>query len=118
MRKVLKVLAVVALIIFSDISFVTVNAAELKFQQLRGRIMMPVLPDRVRHRNSRRAPTRIITQPVEIPRYRQEKYPPIYTQRQPKRPSPIVTPNHRRQYPGQRGSNPPKKFNPPRAKYR
>ena len=117
MRKVLKFLAIIALIFFSDTSLVTVDAEELKFQPLRSRIVMPVLPDRIRHRNSRRAPTRIVVQPIEIPRYRQEKYPPIYTQRHPKRPSPIVAPNHRRQYPGQRGSNPPKKFNPPRAKY-
>lgn len=117
-RKVLKIFAALALIIFLDSNFATVESAQVNFRQLRGRILMPVMPERIRYRNSRRGPTKIIIQPIEIPRYRQEKAPPIYTQRQPKRPSGIYIQRRPRQYPGQRGTYPPKNFGPPRAKYK
>ena len=118
MLNILKIFTTFLLIIFAEINFLHVEAAELKPQQLRGKIEMPVLPEKIRYRNSRRNPRKIIIQPKEIPKYRQEKAPPIYTQRQPKQPPKIYIPRRPKQYPGQRGSYPRKKFGPPRFGYK
>lgn len=111
--KFLKIF-LIALLIFEG-KFFVVEAANL--QEMRGRVIMPVLPEKIRYRNTRRGPTKVVVNPVKIPRYREEKFPPIYTQRQPKRPSPMYIQRRKNRYPGQRGTYPPKTFNPPRARY-
>lgn len=91
----------------SSIIFSKVEAAK---------VVMPYLPERIRYRHSRRGPAKIIFQPVEIPRYFKPKEPPIYTQRQPKRPSLRHVPSRPGQSHG--GSYPRKKFQPPNARYK
>lgn len=120
MKKALKFFAALAILFSVTLEIGKVEAAEINFQELRRGIAMPVLPEKIRYRNSRRGPTKIIVYPKEFPKYRESKKntQPVYVQRQPKRPSPVYVPRRPVAYPGQRGSNPPKNFGPPRAKYR
>jgi|GEM_PF-2959223 len=117
MNRALKIFLVVMILLEGRFSAVE---AKVEVQDLRSRagVILPVLPEKIRYRNSRRGPTKVIVQPVEIPRYRQVKEPPIYTQRQPKRPSPMYIQRRKTRYPRQRGTYPPKNFNPPRARYK
>ena len=96
------------------------SSSEINLQELAVKNKMPVLPARIRYRNSRRASTRIITQPIELPRYntKNQKAPPMYVQRQPKQPPKIYVPRRPVSYPGNRGGNKVKNFGPPRARYR
>lgn len=114
MKNFLKIFLMLTILIEGSL----VASAEKNFQELRSGIAMPVLPEKIRYRNTRRGPTKIIVQPKEIPRYLERKEPPIYTQRQPKRPSPMYIERRKNRYPGQRGSYPRKNFGPPRARYR
>ena len=120
MQTVLKIFAMFAIFISAILGFATVDAAELNFQELRSGIAMPVLPERIRYRNSRRGPTKIVIIPKTIPKFRQAENSakkPVYVQRQPKRPPVVYVPRRPTAYPGMRGSYPPKNFGPPRARY-
>ena len=120
MQRTLKFFATLAILFSMTLEISEVEAAELNFQELRGGIAMPVLPERIRYRNTRRGPTKVIFQPKEFPKFREEKEnkKPVYVQRHPKRPPPVYVPRRPVAYPGQRGSYPPKNFGPPRASYR
>jgi len=120
MSSSLKIFAVLAILFSAVLEIENVEAAEINFQELKRGIAMPVLPEKIRYRNTRRGPTKIIVIPKEFPKSRevQENKKPVYVQRQPKRPSPVYVPRRPVAYPGQRGSMPPKNFGPPRARYR
>lgn len=121
MSSSLKIFAVLAILFSAILEIGNVEAAEINFQELKRRVAMPVLPEKIRYRHSRRGPTKIIVIPKEIPKFRREvkdNNRPVYVQRQPKRPPPVYVPRKPVAYPGQRGSMPPKNFGPPRARYR
>ena len=121
MSSSLKIFVVLAILFSAVLEIENVEAAEINFQGLKRGIAMPVLPEKIRYRNTRRGPTKIIVIPKEIPKFRREvkdNDQPVYVQRQPKRPSPVYVPRRPVAYPGQRGSMPPKNFGPPRARYR
>ena len=118
--KILKIFAAFAIFISANFQFAKVDAAKLNFQELRSGIAMPVLPERIRYRNSRRGPTKVIVNPKTIPKFRQQDKDndkPTYVQRQPKKPPVIYVPRRPVAYPGMRGSYPHKNFGPPRARY-
>ena len=85
-----------ATVILSSVMFgnVNVEAADLNFQDLKSKPVMPFLPDRIGRRN-------------EQPPFR-------YTQRQPKNPPKLKTPSRPTATADRRGSEPPKSFGPPR----
>ena len=110
----------VAILVTMTFEVSEVKAAELNFQELRRGIAMPVLPERIRYRNSRRGSTKIIVNPKTFPKFRQQEWEntsPTYVQRHPKRPPIVYVPRRPTSYPGQRGSIPKKNFGPPRARY-
>ncbi len=119
MQASFKILAAVAILITVTFEVSEVQAADINFQELRSRIAMPVLPEKIRYRNSKRGSTRITYQPKEFPRRMQkdENNQPVYVQRQPKQPPKVYVVRRPTAYPGQRGSMPPKSFGPPRARY-
>ena len=121
MQKTLKIFAALVILFSMTLEMAEVEAEEVNFQELKRGIAMPVLPERIRYRNTRRGPTKVIFQPKEFPKFRnevEENKKPVYVQRQPKRPPPVYVPRRPVAYPGQRGSYPPKNFGPPRARYR
>ena len=120
MKKALKIFAALAILFSATLEIEKVEAAEIKFQELKRGIAMPVLPEKIRYRNSRRGPTKVIVNPKTIPKFRQQDKDndkPTYVQRQPKKPPVIYVPRRPVAYPGMRGSYPHKNFGPPRARY-
>lgn len=116
MKKFFEGLAVAVICgaMFFGFDFGKVEAAELNFQELKSRIIMPVLPDRIRHRKDSRRLQRPAPRRVEVPSRRVESPKNIYTQRQPKKPPYVRNPKLPKRNSAQRGSYPPKRFNPPR----
>ena len=85
---------------------------DTEFQELRTRIIMPILPDRIRKRNPPpRLPRRMPPQ-FSIPHKVQPK--PIYTQKHPKRPPHIYIPRRPAPSRNQRGSERARTFGPPK----
>ena len=95
------------------------SSSEINLQELALKNKMPVLPDRIRYRNSRRAPTKIIVNPVTLPRYanKGQKQSPMYVQRQPKQPPKVYVPRRPTSFAGDRGGSRVKNFGPPRTRY-
>ena len=106
------VIAAVCGVMFFGLIFEKAEAAELNFQELRSRIIMPVLPDRIRHRDNNRRVRKPAPRHVEAPKKKPPKD--IFIQKQPKNPPHVRSPKLPQRNSAQRGSNPPKRFNPPR----
>ena len=118
--QILKIFAALAILISVAFKISEVEAVELNFQELKSGIAMPYLPERIRYRNTRRGPTKIIVNPKTFPKFRQKEKDndnANYVQRHPKKPPLVYVPRRPVAYPGQRGSYPRKNFGPPRARY-
>lgn len=91
-----------------------VEASDLKldFQELRSSPIMPILPDRIRHRNDSHKLQRPSQRRINLPHER-EQPPARYIQRQPKNPPKMTTPSRPSVTSDRRGSQPRKNFGPP-----
>ncbi len=89
----------------------------VELQELQGKFLMPVLPERLRRNRSIARPfTRTIYRAPH--RQYQNESPLPYVQRQPKRPAPIYVPKLPSTSADWRGSRSRKNFSPPRAAFR
>lgn len=119
MKYLKKFLTAIMVFNFVALSNLNVEAADLNsevqknFQELRNGIALPVLPDRIRHRNDSHKLQRPEQKRIELPP-RKEQPPSKYTQRQPKKPPRISVPSRPTSKIPRRGSEPPKNFGPPR----
>lgn len=112
MRTIIKIFAL--LIILSCANVEAANFENAEVQELRSRIILPVLPDKIRHRKDSRRLQRPAPRRIEVPSRKVEPPKNIHTQRQPKQPPRVRTPRLPQRNSAQRGSYPPKRFNPPR----
>lgn len=90
------------------------NSDEIIFQELKTKILIPVPPERIRHRKDSHKLQKPAPRQIEVPSRRPSKQPERYTQRQPKRPPFVRTPRLPQRHFPSRGSHPHKRFNPPR----
>lgn len=90
------------------------NSDEMFFRELKTRILIPMPPERIRHRKDGHKLQKPNPRQIEVPPRRPPKQPERYTQRQPKRPPFVRAPRLPQRHSPPRGSNPPKRFNPPR----
>ena len=108
-KKIFVALAVLSFI-FASVS--DVQAKSLESQELRA--ALPVLPDRIRHRNDSHKLQRPPKRDIKLPHRQQEDSTFKYTQRHPKNPPKMTTPSRPIATSDRRGSIPPKNFGPPR----
>ena len=117
MKKFFQIFLAAIILFSANGIFFKAEAAQLNFQELKRKIALPVLPERIRYRNTRRGPAKIIFQPKEFPQRREVQPQKNYIQRQPKRPAVVYPPKRPTNHTGQRGSMPKKNFGPPKFRY-
>ena len=116
MKNLAKIFALLIILSCANVEAATFekNSDEIIFQELRSRILLPVLPDRIRHRKDSRRLQRPAPKQIEVPSKKVEPPKRIYTQKQPKQPPRIKTPKLPQKNWAQRGSHQRKRFGPPR----
>ena len=120
MKNFKKVFAAIIFSGFVILSATNVEAADLaidtnkiNFQNLKSGIILPTLPDRIRHRKDSHKLQKPADKKIEWP-HRKEQPPSKYPQIQPKKPSIITSPSRSTATSDRRGSEPRKNFGPPR----
>ena len=116
MRNFVKIFALLMIFTCANVEAATFEKTSdgIIFQELKSRILLPVLPDRIRHRKDSRRLQRPAPKRIEVPSRKVESPKRIYTQKQPKQPPRIKTPKLPQKNWSQRGSQPRKRFGPPR----